>query len=118
MTVSWRHMEPSPIAQERIESKLDKLAERIDTNVYTHVVISINHRYLYQVDVEVHAAQIHLTASCETDDLYRAADMALSRIERQLMRKHDRRQRARHKNWFWRKEWGVSDALVRGRRAA
>lgn len=83
--VTFRHVEPSEGLREYAEEKMRRIHKYLRRPIEAHVILSvIKHRHI--AEVQVAANRLRLTATEETDDLYSAIDLAMSKLERQAKR--------------------------------
>lgn len=84
--VTFRHVEPSKGLHEYAEEKVQRVHKYLRRPIEAHVILSVlKHRHV--AEVQVTANRLNINATEETDDLYSAIDLAMSKIERQI-KKH------------------------------
>jgi putative sigma-54 modulation protein len=90
--VTFRHVEPSEGLRQYADEKVQRVHKYLRRPVDAHVILSVlKHRHI--AEVQVTANRLNINATEETDDLYSAIDLAMSKVERQV-KKHV----ARYKN--------------------
>lgn len=90
--VTFRHVEPSDGLRQYAEEKMQRVHKFLRRPIDAHVILSVlKHRHI--AEVQVSANHLNITATDETDDLYSAIDLAMSKLERQI-KKHA----AKHKD--------------------
>ena len=91
VTVTFRHVDPTPALRQHAEEKLGRLKKHLHRPVDAHVILSVTK--------ERHTAEITLNADHEsmfakevTHDLYSAIDLAVGKLEHQTQRLKERRE--------------------------
>jgi putative sigma-54 modulation protein len=84
--VTFRHIEPTEGLRSHAEEKVQRVHKFLRRPIEAHVILSVlKHRHI--AEVQLTANHLNVTATEETDDLYSAIDLAMSKIERQV-KKH------------------------------
>ncbi len=84
--VTFRRVEPSDGLRQYAEEKMQRVHKYLRRPIDAHVILSVlKHRHI--AEVQVSANHLNITATEETDDLYSAIDLAMSKLERQI-KKH------------------------------
>jgi len=84
--VTFRHIEPTEGLRRHAEDKVQRIRKFLRRPIEAHVILSVlKHRHI--AEVQVTANRLNITATEETDDLYSAIDLAMSKVERQV-KKH------------------------------
>jgi putative sigma-54 modulation protein len=84
--VTFRHVEPSEGLRRHAEEKVQRVHKYLRRPIEAHVTLSVQ-KQRHIAEVQVSANHLNITATEETDDLYSAIDLAMSKIERQV-KKH------------------------------
>ncbi len=93
--VTFRHVEPTDGLRHYAEEKMQRVHKFLRRPIEAHVILSVlKHRHV--AEVQVSANHLNITATEETDDLYSAIDLAMSKLERQI-KKHVAKVKARKK---------------------
>lgn len=83
--VTFRHLEPSEGLRQYAEDKVQRVYKYLRRPIEAHVTLSVlKHRHV--AEVQVTANHLNITATEETDDLYSAIDLAMSKVERQVQK--------------------------------
>ena len=81
--VTFRRVEPSDGLRQYAEEKMQRVHKFLRRPIDAHVILSVlKHRHI--AEVQVSANHLNITATEETDDLYSAIDLAMSKLERQI----------------------------------
>lgn len=81
--VTFRHVEPSPGLRRHAEKRVQRIRKFLRDPIEAHVILAVmKHRHV--AEVQVSADHLNLTATEETDDLYSAIDLAVTKVERQI----------------------------------
>lgn len=90
--------------KERIEGKLSKIEQRLGQSLFVRVKLNDAANGQYACGIHFNGGGHDFTANSTTDDLYKAADEALAKIERQV-------RKAQHKPTSQRSE-SIRDTLA------
>ncbi|MCX7966655.1 MAG: ribosome-associated translation inhibitor RaiA [Syntrophorhabdaceae bacterium] len=96
ITISFRHIEPDENIKRYIEEKFTKLQKYVETPLDVHVVLSVERKYRYRVDVVFTINGVVINAHETMDDMRAAVDMILDKIERRLTRYREKLKRYRN----------------------
>jgi len=88
LKLSFRHMEPTPSIENKIQEKATHLKKYFKDKMDIHWVCSLEGNR-QRSDVNVHAGHGHFHAFAEGENLYKTMDEVISKIERQLSKKND-----------------------------
>lgn len=87
--VTFRHVEPTEGLRQYAEEKVQRVRKFLRRPIEAHVTLSVvKHRHI--AEVQVRANRLDITATEETDDLYSAIDLAMSKVERQVKKHVDK----------------------------
>lgn len=90
--VTFRHVEPTEGLRQHAEEKVQRVHKYLRRPIEAHVILSVE-KQRHIAEVQLSANHLNVTATEETDDLYSAIDLAMSKIERQV-KKHTAKIRA------------------------
>jgi len=84
--VTFRRVEPTEGLRRYAEEKMQRVHKFLRRPIDAHVILSVlKHRHI--AEVQVSANHLNIIATEETDDLYSAIDLAMSKLERQIKRR-------------------------------
>jgi putative sigma-54 modulation protein len=83
VSVTFRHIEPTPALRQYAERKLNHVAVRLKRACAIHLILTVD-KYRHQGEVTVKAGRFAMTAREETKDLYAVIDRLADKIGRQL----------------------------------
>jgi len=84
--VTFRRVEPTEGLRQYAEEKMRRVHKFLRRPIDAHVILSVlKHRHI--AEVQVSANHLNITATEETDDLYSAIDLAMSKLERQIKKR-------------------------------
>lgn len=84
--VTFRRLKPTEGLRQYAEEKMQRVHKFLRRPIDAHVTLSVlKHRHI--AEVQVSANHLNITATEETDDLYSAIDLAMSKLERQIKRR-------------------------------
>jgi putative sigma-54 modulation protein len=109
VTVTFRHVEPSEGLRRYAEEKAQRVHKYLRRPIEARVTLSVE-KQRHIAEVQVSANHLNTTATEETDDLYSAIDLAMSKVERQV-KKHV----AKYKEHKGADNVAAKRLLVRGR---
>jgi ribosome hibernation promoting factor len=84
--VTFRHVEPTEGLRQHAEEKVQRVHKYLRRPIEAHVILSVE-KQRHIAEVQLTANHLNVTATEETDDLYSAIDLAMTKIERQV-KKH------------------------------
>ncbi len=84
--VTFRRVKPTEGLRQYAEEKMRRVHKFLRRPIDAHVILSVlKHRHI--AEVQVSANHLNITATEETDDLYSAIDLAMSKLERQIKKR-------------------------------
>jgi putative sigma-54 modulation protein len=83
VTVTFRHIEPTPALRTYAERKLYHVAARLKRTCSIHLILTVD-KYRHQGEVTVKSGRFAISAREETKDLYAVIDLLADKIGRQL----------------------------------
>ncbi len=90
ITVTARHMEVPPLAEQMLRSKVEKLEHFGHKLIALHAILG-KEKYLYTVELNLSIKGTALVGKAKHDsDLLTAIEWAVAKIERQLIKKEDK----------------------------
>ena len=86
ITVTFRHIAPTDALRAHAEKKLTHMTGKVPGATDVHVVLSAAppHHHRQLAEITIHGRNHVLTASEETNDMYVAIDLAVSKLESQI----------------------------------
>ena len=92
LTVAGRHIKITDAIEEHLEARIEKTIKQWIDSADIHVALAVEkHRHLAEITVKTKGFTVH--GNHETDDLYKAIDNAIDKVEKQL-RKHKERSKS------------------------
>jgi putative sigma-54 modulation protein len=83
VSVTFRHLEPTPALRQYAERKLNHVAARLKRACTIHLILAVD-KYRHQGEVTVKAGRFAMTAREETKNLYAVIDHLADKIGRQF----------------------------------
>src|SRR5215813_6809415 len=83
--VTFRHVEPTDGLRTYAEEKVQRVHKYLRRPIEAHVILSVE-KQRHIAEVLVTGSHLNITATEQTDDLYSAIDLAMSKVERQIKR--------------------------------
>jgi putative sigma-54 modulation protein len=90
ITVTFRHVEPTPALRTYAEEKLSRVKKYLRRPVDAHVILSVA-KERHMAEITLKADHVTMFAQEETHDLYSAIDLALDKLEHQAQKLKTRR---------------------------
>lgn len=90
VSVTFRHVDPSDHVRQYAIEKFSRLDKYLDSAGEVNVVLSVE-KFRHSADVSLAAKGLHFKAVEETEDMYSAIDMVMSKIEKQIRRQKGKR---------------------------
>src|SRR5205807_1059549 len=85
ITVTFRHVEPTPALRAYAEEKLERVKKYLRRPVDAHVILSVA-KERHVAEITLQADHVTMFAKEETHDLYSAIDLALDTLEHQAQK--------------------------------
>jgi putative sigma-54 modulation protein len=85
VTVSGRHVEVTPALEEHVRKGVEKLAKFSDAILDVKAILSVEKR-AHTAEINIQADGYYLNGESTTEDLYKSIDVAMSRIQTQILR--------------------------------
>jgi putative sigma-54 modulation protein len=89
ISVTFRHIEPSPALREYAEDKLSRIKKYVDGPVDAHVVLKVE-KFRHIAEVTIDANGVRINGTEETEDMYSAIDLLSDTIENQLRKNKEK----------------------------
>jgi ribosomal subunit interface protein len=83
VTVTFRHVEPSPAIRMYAERKFSHLAKFLKRACEAHLILTVD-KYRHHGEVTIKSGYLAVTAQEETKDLYSVIDLLADKVGRQL----------------------------------
>jgi len=90
ITISFRHLDPDDNLKRYAEEKITKLQKYIEVPLDVHVVLSMERKYRFRVDVMFTLNGVVINAHEVMDDMNAAIDKILDKLERRLTTYRDK----------------------------
>src|ERR1043166_8609563 len=85
ITVTFRHVDPTPPLKAYAEEKLQRVRKYLHRPVDAHVILSVS-KERHVAEITLKADHVTMFAQEETHDLYSAIDLALDKLEHQAQK--------------------------------
>jgi putative sigma-54 modulation protein len=86
ISVTFRHLDPSPALKSYAQDKLMKMKKYLNPPIEAHVVLTLE-KFRHYAEVTIAANGLRINSEEVTDDMYSAIDKVIDKIERQV-KKH------------------------------
>ena len=80
ITVTFRHVDPTPPLKAYAEEKLQRVRKYLHRPVDAHVILSVS-KERHIAEITLKADHVTMFAEEETHDLYSAIDLAIDKLE-------------------------------------
>jgi putative sigma-54 modulation protein len=97
LKISFKHLDHTPALDERIKEKSEKFEKFCEGNVQAHWVCWV-HENEHWAEVKIHGPKFDFFAKACSDNMYKALDLVVDKMERQLEKKKDMRKNKIHKD--------------------
>ncbi len=91
-----KDVQPSKMLKGRLENKLGKIERRLGHNLFARVVLDASTNRQFTCGVHFQGLGQDFNANATSDDLIKAADEAMQKIERQVTKAQHRGESRRH----------------------
>jgi len=92
--VSGKHVDVTPPMEEHIRKGTEKIKKFFDGILDVHAILSVEKRF-HRAEINILADGVQLHGVATTDDLYKSIDVALSRIQTQILKHKEKIQNHR-----------------------
>ena len=96
VTVSGHHIEVTDSLRNYISSKLERLERHFDRITNMNVILSVE-KQRQKAESTIHVSGGEIYADAEDDDLYAAIDMLADKLDRQLIKKKEKKTDRKHR---------------------
>jgi putative sigma-54 modulation protein len=83
--VSGKHVEVTPALEDHLAKKVIKIKKFFDGILDVHAILSVEKRQ-HRAEINIQADGVYLHGDSTSDDMYRSIDVAVSRIQTQLLK--------------------------------
>ena len=98
VNVSGHHVEVTDSLRNYVATKLEKLERHFDRITNMSVILSVE-KQRQKAESIVHISGGEIYADAEHDDLYTAIDMLADKLDRQLIKKKEKRKDRKHRTF-------------------
>lgn len=95
VSVTFRHLDVDERLRSYAEEKLQRLGKYVEVPLDIHMVLSLERRYIFKVDVMFMVNGIVINAHERSDDAFAAVDAIVDKLERRLTRYREKLRRYR-----------------------
>lgn len=113
ITVTGKQLEVTPAMEDHIREGLEKITKFFDGNIVAEAVLNVEKR-IHSAEINLLAEGLHLNGECSSEDLYRSIDVAISRIQTQLLRHKEKIRGRRRKVNDAAPSMGIKIDILRG----
>ena len=96
LNITGRHLEITPALQNHIENKFIKIKSHFNEVIDAKFILSVE-KLNSVVDVTIHLPHLNINAKSINEDMYKAIDLAISKIGRQVI-KHKEKHKDHHQS--------------------
>ena len=82
--LTGKDVKASKLLRERIELKLNKIEQRLGQKLYVRVKLESDNRHSFSCGIHFQGAGHDFNSTATSDDVIKAADEAMGKIERQV----------------------------------
>lgn len=95
LKISFKHLEHTPALDERIQEKSEKLEKYFQGNTSVHWFCWVENNKHY-AEIKVHGPKFDFVAKAFSDNLYKAFDLVVDKMERQIEKQKDMKRNKMH----------------------
>jgi len=85
VTLSGRHVEITPALEDHVRKGIEKLTKFSDGILEVQAILSVE-KWAHRAEINIGADGYHLHGESTTEDLYKSIDVAISRIQTQILK--------------------------------
>ena len=90
VTITARHFEVSEVTKKYLDDKIEKL-EKYFSKIISVRAILTKEGYRHIAEINLSAKNMQLAAKEESEDMHSAIDLALHKLEKQLLKSRDKK---------------------------
>ncbi|MGE3609864.1 MAG: ribosome-associated translation inhibitor RaiA [Bacteriovoracaceae bacterium] len=95
LKISFKHLDHTPALDQRIKEKSEKLEKYFQGNLNCHWVCWVKDN-VHWAEIKVHGPKFDYFAKGSADNMYKALDVVMDKIERQVEKKKDQNRNKLH----------------------
>jgi putative sigma-54 modulation protein len=95
LTISFKHLEHTPALDQRIQEKSEKLAKYFEGNLSVHWICWV-HQDKHWAEIKLHGPKFDFFAKASADNMYKALDLVIEKMERQMEKQKDLKRNRLH----------------------
>jgi putative sigma-54 modulation protein len=95
LTISFKHLDHTPALDQRIQEKTEKLTKYFEGNIGVQWVCWVRHEKHY-AEIQLHGPGFDFFAKASADNMYKALDLVIEKMERQLEKQKTMRRNRLH----------------------
>lgn len=96
LNVSGHHVEVTDSLRNYVSAKLERLERHFDRITNMNVILSVE-KQRQKAESTIHVSGGEIYADAEHEDLYAAIDMLADKLDRQLIKKKEKKQDKKHR---------------------
>jgi putative sigma-54 modulation protein len=85
LNISFKHLDHTPALDERIKEKSEKFSKFFEGNISVQWVCSV-HQDKHWAEIKIHGPKFDFFAKASADNMYKALDVVVAKMERQIER--------------------------------
>jgi putative sigma-54 modulation protein len=89
INISARHLELTKPLADYIQKKVEKSQKYFDHPVWAQIIITVEKKYRQVAEIIIHSGKISFRAKDESIDLYAAVDLAMEKLDKQLVKRKE-----------------------------
>ncbi len=95
LKISFKHLDHTPALDQRIKEKSEKFDKYFTGNVNVHWTCWV-HNEEHLAEIKIHGPKFDFFAKASADNMYKALDFVVDKMERQLEKKKDMKRNKIH----------------------
>lgn len=95
LTISFKQLEHTPALDARIQEKSEKFEKYFQGNISVQWTCSIHNGY-HWAEIKLHGPKLDFFAKAGAENLYKALDMVVDKMERQIEKQKDMKRNRLH----------------------
>jgi putative sigma-54 modulation protein len=89
LSITFRHLDASDSLKDYARERVERVNKYLNHAGEAHIVLSLE-RHLHHADITIHAGPFVMRGRDKSGDMYASLDLAMDKIEKQLLRYKDR----------------------------
>lgn len=112
LKISFKHLDHTPALDERIKEKSEKLEKYFQGNINVQWVCWVQGEK-HLAEIKLHGPKFDFFAKAAADNMYKALDLVIDKIERQIEKQKDMKRNKLHNSSYQSPKYREIESIIR-----